>query len=211
MRLRDDFDPATLHPRFQQLKEEWDGYNLPADRPGIPNPDIVEQRAAALAAALWPRLRRRMPRLPVRFMESAAWALAAMGLTLEDREEAQWIVELGARHGVRGVSFLEVREAVRTLGSQADVFLDNWTTGVHHEVTGAMDIGHAIWEHLAFMTLTPKGAEKARACRNLPSPPPELLAKQAEERADSVQHGRSSDQGESPESAPCRRSRARGG
>ena len=169
--------------RYIRGKREWAPLLLPPDRPGVRPPAELDGTSRALASALWPRIRDRYPTVVREDVLPACWSLAAMGYTLDDLDEALWALELLGRYG-QLVSSLDIREAVRVLGSQADIFLETLTTGLHQETTGTGEFPVALWEHQTYMALTVDGAARMRELRRLPQPPRELVDRERRKEAE---------------------------
>ena len=162
---------------------QWADSILPSRRPGVRPPEELDATSEALARALWPRLHARHPHVPREHLLPACWSLAALGFSLEYPDEALWALELLGRYGDQ-VSSMEIAEAVKRLGSQADLFLESWVTGLHQATTGTGEFPVALWEFDAFMTLTLDGAERVRRRYEFRlSPPPELVERERRAQA----------------------------
>ena len=134
---------------------------------GGPDPDAMEREAETLLLALWPQIRERYPDANRENSLPIMWSVVSLGGTIEDLDEALLLFDLNARYAEK-VSTLEIREAVRILGDQADLFLEPWVLGLHQRLTGTQEIGVALWEHRHYLLLSEEGAEWMRTRVNLP-------------------------------------------
>jgi hypothetical protein len=143
---------------------------LPLDADGDLNPEALESEARALLRVLWPRIQERYPGATQEDALPALWTIVGMGGSLEDVDEAFRLFDLLARFGDK-VAALELREASRALGDQADLFLDPWVRGKYQEMTGIHEFTVILWAYRSFLRLTEVGAERARQLSGLPKSP----------------------------------------
>ena len=162
--------PKSPFTRAEELLGEAHlngGHFLAPASCGGPGPDAMETDAEALLLALWPRIRARFPDAEKDDVLPIVWSIVSMGGSIEDLDEALLLLDLIARY--RGeVSTVEIREAVRVLGDQADLFLEPWVQGWHQRLTGTLDLPVALWEHHVFLRLSDEGADRMRRRINLP-------------------------------------------
>ena len=134
---------------------------------GGPGPEAMEEEAETLLLALWPQIRARYTDADRENALSILWSVVSLGGTIEDLDEALLLFDLIARYADE-VSTLEIREVVRLLGDQADLFLEPWVRGLHQRLTGTQDIAVALWEHRTYLLLSDEGANWMRARIDLP-------------------------------------------
>ena len=91
-------------------------------------------------------------------------------LTHADRPNVLLLFDLLVRYGDR-VSALEIREAVRCVGTQADLMVDAWARGYLTERTGARDFGYALWLYETQFAVTDESAAALRRKAGMPVPP----------------------------------------
>ena len=167
---------------------------LPASTSDAPPPEEMEGAAHALLRLLWPRIHARFPRASRDDALRVLWTVVAVGGSLEEVNEAFHLFDLLARYGDK-VAALEIREASRVLGDQADLFLDPWTRGHHQKLTGTNEFAIALWEHRTYLRLTKEEALRVRQLTGLPEAPQPLVE---EQRANATA-------GQRPEAEPKRR------
>ena len=147
---------------------------LPANTSDAPPPEEMEGEAHALLRLLWPRIHARFPRASRDDALAVLWTVVAVGGSLEELDEAFRLFDLIARYGDK-ISALEIREASRVLGDQADLFLDPWTRGYHQQLTGTHEFAIALWEHRTYLRLTEEEAMRVRQLSGLPEAPKPLV------------------------------------
>lgn len=121
--------------------------------------DLVEQ--------IGPRAGRAFPGIAEEDVQAVCGVIVLLGP--RDVEEAWLSFFLMVEYGQQ-LSPLEIREAVRVLGVEADLCVYGWLQRHHQRQTGAASFLRALWEYEAGMRLNPAGQEMARELFGLRHP-----------------------------------------
>lgn len=148
--------------------------------------DELEREAAMLLRLLWSPIQARYSKAEQDDVIAVLWTVAALGGSIDHPDEAFALFDLIARFE-DSVGAVEIREAHRVLGDQADLFLAAWTKGLHQRLTGTREFAVALWEYGTYLQLSEDGEAQARRLAQLPEPA--RLTSGCERTSDARGHG----------------------